>query len=219
MQRPIPPLVDTDPPRDAATFRVPISLRVYDAGRCCTVTAAERILREDFDEMQHAVLDGVPYGWTLHRGRPDDGGYATVHAVVRLTLTVPAQGGAPLATARALLEHDLNQLSEVDADLDSVTEIQPGTDSPRLRGRPSTHDDEADVGDPSEHRDRYERDNELDQEPEEEPDEEPANEQPDGRSWRTVTRRPSHARVAPDEVDMFDEHVADGARCSDACRA
>ena len=210
MHRPITHHAATGHPQRTATFRVPISLRVHDTSGCCTIGAAERILREDLDEVQHAALDGAPYGWTVHRERPDGGGYATVHAVMRLTITVPAHDSAPNATAHALLEDDLNQLSEIDADLDNITEIDadtadgaPGNDWP---GTPDETDESA------EHSGWLESDDDLG---------DVDDEQGDGPSRRTVNRRRPHDQ--PDsnelgELDLFDEHVTSHARCTDGCR-
>lgn len=115
----------------AATFLVPVSVRVYDDEAFGTVATAARVLREDLTELQYATLDGDPYDWCVYRDRADGDGYATVQATVRLTVAYPDGEEEPASTTvRALLERDLNLLSEVDPALDDIIEAPIGSERP-----------------------------------------------------------------------------------------
>jgi hypothetical protein len=115
-----------------ADFLVPVCLHVHDHNPDTTVARAYRLLRDDLDELTWTRLAESPRYWHVHRDQAGGGGYAAVHAEVRLRVTALASpAGRQQPTAFALLAQDLRRLSEVDV---SPTGIRL---APRQRQAPS----------------------------------------------------------------------------------
>lgn len=96
-------------------FLVPVRLHVPAHRPDAVVATAQKLLRDDLDELIWTDLVQLPGDWHVEPTGQEGAGYATVYTELHLRVTVPAcPAGRHLPTALGLLTTDLRLLSEID---------------------------------------------------------------------------------------------------------